>query len=126
LRNQEGIDSHEPEGREFESLRARKAFDLPKTFLRLRTKSQTADFPMTLAKWFFENSLVDSKGLEFYHRDWEFLSVLGQNPPLSAMSTRIFQCYWKFLKHQELSFFRLFRYSLSSLPISLQSPLFSS
>jgi hypothetical protein len=57
----------EPEGREFESLGARKAFDLPKLFLRLLTKSQTSDFPMTLAKWFFENSLVDSKGLEFYH-----------------------------------------------------------
>ena len=58
----------EPEGQEFEFLRARKAFDLPKLFLRLRTKSQTSDFPLTLAKWFFENSLVDSKGLEFYHR----------------------------------------------------------
>ena len=50
------------------SLRARKAFDLPKLFLRLRTKSQTPDFPMTLAKWFFGNLLVDDKGLEFYHR----------------------------------------------------------
>jgi hypothetical protein len=57
----------EPEGREFESLRARKAFDLPKLFLRLLTKSQTSDFPMTLAKWFFDNSLIDYKGLEFYH-----------------------------------------------------------
>ena len=56
----------------------------PKLFLRLLTKSQTSDFPMTLAKWFFENSLIDSKGLEFYHRHWEFLRVLGQNPPLSA------------------------------------------
>jgi hypothetical protein len=74
----------EPEGREFESLRARKAFDLPKLFLRLRTKSQTSDLPMTLAKWFFENSLVDSKGLEFYHRHWEFLRMLGQNPSSSA------------------------------------------
>jgi hypothetical protein len=41
--------------------------DLPKLFLRLLTKSQTSDFPMTLAKWFFDNSLVDYKGLEFYH-----------------------------------------------------------
>jgi hypothetical protein len=45
----------------------RKAFDLPKLFLRLLRKSQTPDFPMTLAKWFFDNSLVDYKGLEFYH-----------------------------------------------------------
>ena len=67
-----------------ESLRARKAFDLPKLFLRLLTKSQTSDLPMTLAKWFFENSVVDSKGLEFYHRHWEFLRLLGQNPSLSA------------------------------------------
>jgi hypothetical protein len=64
----------------------REAFNLPKTFLRLGTKFQTADSPMTLAKWFFENSLVDSKGLEFYHHHWEFLRVLGQNPPPSAMS----------------------------------------
>jgi len=41
---------------------------LPKLFLRLLTKSQTSDFPMTLAKSFFAKSLVDSKGLEFYHR----------------------------------------------------------
>src|ERR1017187_6743637 len=75
----------EPEGREFESLRARKAFDLPKLFLRLRMKSRTSDFPLTLAKWFFENSLVDSKGLEFYHRHWEFLRMLGRNPRLSAI-----------------------------------------
>jgi hypothetical protein len=33
-----------------ESLRARKAFDLPKLFLRLLTKFHTSDFPMTLAK----------------------------------------------------------------------------
>ena len=45
----------------------RKACDLPKLFLRLRTEFQTPDFPMTLAKWFFDNSLVDYKGLEFYH-----------------------------------------------------------
>jgi hypothetical protein len=51
-----------------ESLRARKAFELPKLFLRLRTKSQTSDFPMTLTKWFFDNLLVDYKGLEFCHR----------------------------------------------------------
>jgi hypothetical protein len=55
------------EGQWRESLRGRKAFDLPKLFLRLLTKSQTSDFPMTLAKWFFDNSLVDYKGLEFYH-----------------------------------------------------------
>jgi hypothetical protein len=42
---------------------------------------------MTLAKWFFAKSLVDSKGLTFYHRHWEFLRVLGQNPPLSAMQS---------------------------------------
>ena len=64
------------------SRKATKAFDLPKLFLRLRTKFHTSDFPMTLAKWFFENSLVDSKGLEFYHRHWEFLRMLGRNPPL--------------------------------------------
>jgi hypothetical protein len=58
------------------------------TFLRLRTKSQTSDFPTTLAKWFFENSLVDSKGLEFYHRDWEFLRMLGQNPSSSAIKVK--------------------------------------
>jgi len=45
----------------------RVAADLPKLFLRLLTKSQSSDFPMTLAKWFFDNSLVDCKGLEFYH-----------------------------------------------------------
>ena len=39
---------------------------------------------MTLAKWFFDNSLVDNKEVRFYHGDWEFLRVLGQNPPLSA------------------------------------------
>src|SRR5712691_674560 len=60
------------------------AANLPKLFLRLRTKSQTSDFPMTLAKWFFENSLVDSKGLEFYHCHWEFLRMLGRNPSSSA------------------------------------------
>src|SRR5450759_497720 len=49
------------------SRKATKAFDLPKLFLRLRTKFHTSDFPMTLAKWFFDNSLVDYKGLEFYH-----------------------------------------------------------
>jgi len=58
-----------------------KAFDLPKLFLRLLTKSQTSDFPMTLAKWFFDNSLVDYKGLEFYHQQGEFLRMLAQNPP---------------------------------------------
>jgi hypothetical protein len=51
-----------------ESLRAREAFDLPKLFLRLLTKSQTSDFPITLGKWFFDNLLVDYKRLEFYHR----------------------------------------------------------
>ena len=40
----------------------------PKLFLRLRTKSQISDFPVPLAKWFFDNLLVDYKGLEFYHR----------------------------------------------------------
>jgi len=30
-------------------------------------KFQTSDFPMTLAKWFFDNSLVDHKRLELYH-----------------------------------------------------------
>ena len=49
------------------NLRARKAVDLPKTFLRLLTKSKASDFPMTLAKWFFAKSLIDSKGLAFYH-----------------------------------------------------------
>ena len=33
-------------------------------------------------------------------------SVAGENPPLSAMSTKIFQYYWKILNHQELSCFR--------------------
>jgi hypothetical protein len=50
----------------------------PKTFLRLRTKFQTANFPMTLAKWFVENSLVDSKGLGFYDHHCEFLGVLNR------------------------------------------------
>jgi len=56
------------EGQWREYLKGRKAFDLPKLFLRLLTKSRTSDFPMTLAKWFFDNSLVDYKGLEFYHQ----------------------------------------------------------
>jgi hypothetical protein len=33
-------------------------FELPKRFLRLLAKSQTSDFPMTPAKWFFEKSLI--------------------------------------------------------------------
>jgi hypothetical protein len=41
---------------------------IPKTFLRLVTKNQASDCPITLAKRFFEFSLVDYKGLEFYHR----------------------------------------------------------
>ena len=49
------------------NLRARKAVDLPKTFLRLLTKSKASDFPMTLAKRFSANPLVDDKGLKFYH-----------------------------------------------------------
>jgi hypothetical protein len=39
----------------------------PKLFLRLRTKFQTSDFPMTLAKWFFIKSAIDSIGFAFYH-----------------------------------------------------------
>ena len=39
----------------------------PKLFLRLRTEFQTSDFPMTLAKWFFIKSAIDSIGLAFYH-----------------------------------------------------------
>ena len=39
----------------------------PKLFLRLRTESQTSDFPMTLAKWFYEKLVIDSKRLAFYH-----------------------------------------------------------
>jgi len=46
---------------------SRLAFRFPKLFLRLQTKSQTSDFPMTLAKWFFEKALIDSKGLAVYH-----------------------------------------------------------
>ncbi len=38
--------------------------NLPKLFLRLRTKFHGSDFPMALAKWIFDNSLVDYKGLE--------------------------------------------------------------
>jgi len=57
-----------PGDRDFKSFRARKAFNLPKLFLRLRTKFHTSDFPMPLAKSFFAKSLVDYKGLEFYHR----------------------------------------------------------
>ena len=33
-----------------------------------QAKFHTSDFPMTLAKSFFAKSLVDCKGLEFYHR----------------------------------------------------------
>ena len=58
--------------------------NLPKSFLRLRTKSQTSDFPTTLAKRFFDNLLVDHKEVAFYHRHCEFLRVRGRNPPLSA------------------------------------------
>jgi hypothetical protein len=57
---------------------------LPKLFLRLPTKIQASDYPLTLAKPFFHFPLVDSKEVRFYHRHWEFLRVLGQNPPLSA------------------------------------------
>jgi len=39
----------------------------------------------------------------------------GLSPPLSAMSTKIFQCYWKILNHQELSCISFFRCSLCSL-----------
>ena len=45
---------------------------------------QASDYPLTLAKSFFHFSLVDNKEVRFYHRHWEFLRVLGQNPPLSA------------------------------------------
>jgi hypothetical protein len=45
----------------------RESLRLPKLFLRLPTKIQASDYPMTLAKRFFEFSLVDYKGLEFYH-----------------------------------------------------------
>jgi hypothetical protein len=31
------------------------------------------------------------------------------NPPLSATPTKIFNCYWKILKHHGLSCFRFFR-----------------
>jgi hypothetical protein len=41
--------------------------NFPKAFLRLSTKIQASDSPITLAKSFFANSLVDYKGLEFYH-----------------------------------------------------------
>ena len=54
------------------------------------------------------------------------IGIGGSNPPLSAMSTKISKCYWKILIQQALSYFRFFRCSLYSLPISLQSPLFSS
>src|SRR6266853_409802 len=57
---------------------------LPKLFLRLPTKIQASDYPLTLAKPFFHFSLVDNKEVRFYHLHWEFLRVLGQNPPLSA------------------------------------------
>ena len=38
-------------------------------FLRLFTKSRTSDLPITLAKWFSANSLVNDKELKFCHRD---------------------------------------------------------
>jgi hypothetical protein len=60
----------------------------PKLFLRLRTEFQTSDFPMTLAKWLFIKSAIDSIGLAFYHHHREFLRVLGQNPPISAIVDR--------------------------------------
>jgi hypothetical protein len=44
------------------------AFKFPKLFLRLLTKMQGSDSPITMGKWFFDNLLVDYKGLEFYHR----------------------------------------------------------
>jgi hypothetical protein len=55
------------EGQWREYLRGQKAFDLPKLFLRLRTELQPSDFPMTLAKWFFIKSAIDSIELAFYH-----------------------------------------------------------
>src|SRR6266853_409863 len=61
-----------------------KSLCLPKLFLRLPTKIQASDYPLTLTKPFFHFSLVDNKEVRFYHLHWEFLRVLGQNPPLSA------------------------------------------
>ena len=61
-----------------------KSLCLPKLFLRLPTKIQASDYPPTLTKPFFHFSLVDNKEVRFYHLHWEFLRVLGQNPPLSA------------------------------------------
>jgi hypothetical protein len=46
---------------------AKPVLQLPKLFLRLLTRSQTSDFPMALAKWFFEKLLIDFKRLAFYH-----------------------------------------------------------
>lgn len=49
-------------------LKAWTACNLPKLFLRLLTKFETSDFPMALAKWFFDDSLIDHKEVAFYHR----------------------------------------------------------
>jgi hypothetical protein len=37
------------------------------------------------------------------------LNIKGYNPPLSAISTKISQRYWKIVNHQGLSCFRFFR-----------------
>jgi hypothetical protein len=37
------------------------------------------------------------------------IGIGGSNPPLSATPTKIFNCYWKILKHHGLSCFRFFR-----------------
>src|SRR6516164_3804603 len=50
------------------TMAGRLTVSFPKLFLRLRTKFQTSDSPMTLAKWFFDYLLVDHKGVAFYHR----------------------------------------------------------
>src|SRR5260370_3473903 len=59
----------------------RKSSCLPKLFLRLPTKIQASDYPLTLAKPFFHFLLVDNKEVRFYHHHWKFLGVLRQNPP---------------------------------------------
>jgi hypothetical protein len=45
---------------------AKAILQLPKLFLRLCAKTETSDFPTTLAR-FYEKLLIDSKRLAFYH-----------------------------------------------------------
>jgi len=70
-----------------------------------KTPNENTGFGLSnnTGKTVFHFSLVDYRGVRFYHRRWEFLRVLGQNPTPSASQFFSF-CLFSFsLKHSQYS-----------------------